>query len=112
MLHRSVYLIAAAVMAVWGGFVATLIGWAIYGTVANWLAAMFPRRFPKAAHGIYMRKLRKVRTLDRRRAKEAFNRRMPPEYSEACRNAIIELIERGPCKDQPKPNRKRLKAIR
>ncbi len=87
-----------AVLAVWGGVLATLIGWIIYSVVIDTAAALCPRRFREHAHRMYLRKFRKVQALERRRAKAAYNSRTPPHFAEACNNAIIELIERGPDK--------------
>ncbi len=87
-----------AVLAVWGGVLAALIGWILCSVVIDTAAALCPRFFRKHAHRIYLRKFRKVQALERRRAKEAYNSRTPPHFAEACYNAIIELIERGPDK--------------
>ena len=87
-----------AVLAVWGSVLAALIGWIVCSVIVDLLAAVCPRRFRKRNHRIYLRKFRKVQALERRRAKAAFNSRTPPHFAEACYNAIIELIERGPDK--------------
>jgi hypothetical protein len=87
-----------AVLAVWGSVLAALIGWIACSVIGDMLAALCPRRFRERNHRTYARKFRKVQKLERRRAKEAFNRRTPPHFAEACYNAIIELIERGPDK--------------
>ncbi len=86
------------VLAVWGGVLAALIGWIACSVIGDLLAAVCPRRFRKRNHRIYLRKFRKVQAMERRRAKEAYNSRTPPHFAEACYNAIIELIERGPDK--------------
>ena len=87
-----------AVLAVWGGVLAALIGWIVCSVIIDTAAALCPRLFRERAHRMYLRKFRKVRSLERRRAKAAFNSRTPPHFAEACYNAIIELIERGPDK--------------
>ncbi len=87
-----------AVLAVWGGVLATLIGWTVCSVITDTAAAICPRLFRRTAHSIYLRKFRKVQALERRRAKEVYNSRTPPHFAEACYNAIIELIERGPDK--------------
>ena len=87
-----------AVLAVWGGVLATLIGWIACSVIGDMIAAIFPARFRKRNLRTYLRKFRKVQKLERRRAKAAFNSRTPPHFAEACYNAIIELIERGPDK--------------
>ncbi len=87
-----------AVLAVWGSVLAALIGWIACSVVIDAAAALCPRLFRRSAHRIYLRKFRKVQALERRRAKAAFNSRTPPHFAEACYNAIIELIERGPRK--------------
>ena len=86
------------VLAVWGSVLAALIGWILYSVVIDTAAALCPRLFRKRAHRMYLRKFRKVQAMERRRAKAAFNSRTPPHFAEACYNAIIELIERGPDK--------------
>ncbi len=87
-----------AVLAVWGSVLAALIGWTAFSVIGDILATMWPRRFRERNHRIYLRKFRKVQAFERRRAKEAFISRTPPHFAEACYNAIIELIERGPRK--------------
>ncbi len=87
-----------AVLAVWGSVLAALIGWILCSVIGDILATVWPRRFRKRNHRMYLRKFRKVQALERRRAKAAFNSRTPPHFAEACYNAIIELIERGPDK--------------
>ncbi len=87
-----------AVLAVWGGVLAALIGWTACSVIIDTAAALWPRLFRKRNHRIYLRKFRKVQAMERCRAKEAFNSRTPPHFAEACYNAIIELIERGPDK--------------
>jgi len=94
MVHAVVY----AVLAVWGGVLAALIGWTAFSVIIDTAAALCPRLFRRTAHRMYLRKFRKVQALERRRAKQAFNSRTPPHFAEACYNAIIELIERGPDK--------------
>ena len=86
------------VLAVWGSVLAALIGWILYSVIIDTAAALWPRVFREHAHRMYLRKFRKVQALERRRAKAAFNSRTPPHFAEACYNAIIELIERGPDK--------------
>ena len=86
------------VLAVWGGILAILIGWIACSVIVDMIATVWPRRFREHAHRMYLRKFRKVQALERRRAKEAYNSRTPPHFAEACYNAIIELIERGPRK--------------
>ena len=90
--------VAFTVLAVWGGVLAALIGWIAFSVIGDMLAAIFPRRFRERNHRTYARKFRKVQKMERRRAKQAFNSRTPPHFAEACYNAIIELIERGPDK--------------
>ncbi len=86
------------VLAVWGSVLAALIGLIACSVVIDIAAALWPRVFRKHAHRMYLRKFRKVQALERRRAKAAYNSRTPPHFAEACYNAIIELIERGPDK--------------
>ena len=96
----AVHIVVYVVLAVWGGVLATLIGWVLYSVIIDTIAAVFPRRFRRHNHNLYLRKFKKAQAMERRRAKEAFNRRTPPQFAEACYNAIIELIERGPNKSR------------
>ncbi len=84
------------VLAVWGGVLATLIGWIACSVIGDMLAALCPRRFRKRNHRICLRKFRKVQALERRRAKEAFNRRTPPGFGKACSDTIQMTLEGGP----------------
>ncbi len=85
-----------AVLAVWGGVLAALIGWIACSVVIDTAAALCPRRFRKRNHRIYLRKFRKVQALERRRAKEAFNSRTPPGFGQACSDTIKLILEGGP----------------
>ncbi len=99
-----------AVLAVWGGVLAALIGWILCSVIGDTLAAVFPGRFRKHAHRIYLRKFRKVQALERRRAKEAFNSRTPPGYGQACSDTIKMILEGGPdyfARNSIKPPRRR-----
>ncbi len=85
-----------AVLAVWGGVLAALIGWTAFSVIGDMLAALCPRRFREHAHRLYLRKFRKVRSLERRRAKAAFNSRTPPGFGQACSDTIKMILEGGP----------------
>jgi hypothetical protein len=96
----TVHIVVYVLLAVWGGVLATLIGWTLYSVIVDTIAVIFPSRFRKHNYRLYLRKYKKAQAMERQRAKEAFNRRTPPQFSEACYNAIIELIERGPNKSR------------
>ncbi len=85
-----------AVLAVWGGVLAALIGWILCSVIIDTAAALCPRLFRRAAHRMYLRKFRKVRSLERRRAKEAYNSRTPPGFGQACSDTIKMILEGGP----------------
>ena len=99
-----------AVLAVWGGVLATLIGWAVYSVIIDTAAALCPRLFRRTAHRMYLRKFRKVQALERRRAKEAYNSRTPPGFGQACSDTIKMILEGGPdyfARNGIKPPRRR-----
>ena len=85
-----------AVLAVWGGVLATLIGWIAYSVIIDTAAALCPRVFREHAHRMYLRKFRKVQAMERRRAKAAYNRRTPPGFGQACSDTIKMILEGGP----------------
>ncbi len=72
------------VLAVWGGVLAALIGWILCSVIIDAAAALCPRRFRRHNHRLYLRKFRKLRALERRRAKKAYNSHTPPHFAEAC----------------------------
>ncbi len=85
-----------AVLAVWGSVLAALIGWIACSVAIDTAAALWPRVFREHAHRIYLRKFRKVQAMERRRAKEAYNRRTPPGFGQACSDTIKMILEGGP----------------
>ncbi len=99
-----------AVLAVWGSVLAALIGWIACSVIGDLLATVCPRRFRRRNNRICLRKYRKVQALERRRAKEAFNRRTPPGFGQACSDTIKMILEGGPdyfARNGIKPPRRR-----
>ncbi len=99
-----------AVLAVWGGVLAALIGWIACSVIVDMIATVWPRRFRERAHRIYLRKFRKVQALERRRAKAAYNSRTPPGFGQACSDTIKMILEGGPdyfARNGIKPPRRR-----
>ncbi len=99
-----------AVLAAWGSVLAALIGWILCSVIIDTAAALWPRCFRKHTHRTCLRKFRKVQALERRRAKEAYNRRTPPGFGQACSDTIKMILEGGPdyfARNGIKPPRRR-----
>lgn len=96
MFNTAVHAAVCVFMTMWGGLLAALMVWIACSVIVDHLADIFPHRFRRHNRNRCLRKMKQVRSIDRRRAKEAFNRRMPPQYSRACRDTIKMILEEGP----------------
>ncbi len=96
MFNMAVYIIVAVFMTLWGGLLAVLMVWIVYSVIVDFMADLFPHKFRKHNYNRYLRKLKKVQSKDRLRAKESFNRRMPPQFGQACHDTIKMILEEGP----------------
>ena len=89
--------IAAGVfLVVWGGLCAALIGLAIFNTLLDCFASLWPQCFPKTAFARRKRDMEKLRQRVRKLQKIDFNKSTPDCYGEACKNAIEEILTGGP----------------
>ena len=83
-------------LTVWGGLCAALIGLVVYHSIVDLAASIWPRRFPRTVHRRQRADLKKCRRLIRKLDRLNFNRTRPDCYSEACKNAIEEILTGGP----------------
>jgi hypothetical protein len=102
MFAAAVHAVVCLLLALWGGLVAALIGWILYSMIVDTAAGILPGRFPVAARYLRRVRRRRQRSVQRALGREHFNRRMPPQFSQACRDTMLDLIERGHDKTKPK----------
>ena len=96
MVPEPVKVAGCVFLVVWGGLCAALIGFAVYHSICNLAASIWPRRFPRTVHRRQRDDLKKCRQLIRKLERLNFNRTHPGCYSEACKNAIEEILTGGP----------------
>jgi hypothetical protein len=102
MFAAAVHAVVCILLALWGGLVAALMGWILYGVIVDATACLWPDRFPAAARHLQEVRRRRLRSLQRKLGREYYNSRMPPQFSQACRDTMLDLIERGPDKSAPR----------
>ena len=91
-----VQIAAGVFLVVWGGLCAALIGLAVYNSLLDLGASLFPRWFPKTVFFHRQSDLKKLRKKINRLEKIRFNASMPDCYAEAAKNAIEEILSGGP----------------
>ena len=89
--------IAAGVyLVVWGGLCAALIGLAVYNTLLDCFASLWPHRFGKTTFAHRKRDMEKLRQKTRKLQNLNFNNSAPDCYGEAAKNAIGQILTGGP----------------
>jgi len=96
MFYLLVHIAACAVLVVWGGLCAALIGLAIFNTLLDCFASLWPRRFGKTVFARRKATLKKCRQIVRKLQKLDFIKSTPECFGEAAKNAIEEILSGGP----------------
>ncbi len=96
MVSLPVKIAGCTFLVVWGGLCAALIGLAVYHSIVDLAASIWPRRFPRTVFKRQRADLKRCRQIIRKLDKLEFNRSRPDCYAEACRNAIEEILTGGP----------------
>ncbi len=96
MVSLPVKIAGCTFLVVWGGLCAALIGLAVYNSIVDLAARIWPKRFPLTVFRRQRADLKKCRQRSRQLDKLEFNRTRPDCYAEACRNAIEEILTGGP----------------
>ena len=89
-------IVAGVFLVVWGGLCAALIGFAIFNTLLDCFACLWPQRFPRTAFAHRKRDMEKNRQRIRKLQKLDSLKHTPDCYGEAAKNAIEEILTGGP----------------